>query len=244
MAQFQTLALRFHHNLEKFKNDSLSNIINFASPVINFKYWENDYYLASLIDTRFALLKKNADSSFSQVGELMSKGMTKDFAICSNSLFVVDIDSGLTVFSNPANLSSHTVFPQFKNYTKLTAADSIIILSNGKHSAIALKLNKEQNQIISKSVFAAAGGKILSINNVNNGILLQTANKVYVTNPELQIRKTYKNTLPRILKVIKNGSDLYAVFLGGEFAKLQFADSAITVQNIYSFNYNPRNVII
>ena len=230
--------------LEKLNGNNLLSLAQFDSPVIEFKHWKNNYYVASLMDTRFALLKKNQDGGFIKTDVFMSKGMTKDFAICENNLFVVDIDSGLTVFNKPADIKSRSIFKEFVGYTKLTVADSVIILSNRKKKAVGFLFNNDGNKIVRKYEFFSNSGNINSINYVKSEIMLQTAKKIYVTNPALTIEKTYPNTLSNILKTIQNGNDLYAVFLGGTFAELNFADSTITSRKIYSFNYNPRSLVI
>ncbi len=95
--------------------------------VIKFSKWQDNYYLAYLIDTRFLLLE-NKNDGLSIVSEFISPGMTYDYAVLNNNLFVVDKDSGLTVFTNPQNPAEKFQYHQFSGFTNIYVDSNHIAL--------------------------------------------------------------------------------------------------------------------
>ncbi|MEO8232285.1 MAG: O-antigen ligase family protein [Ignavibacteriota bacterium] len=121
----------YDDGLAVVKNDSIVNKIKLPSAVIGFYHWENDFYLASLMDTRYILIKNNS-GSLTQEGELYSPGLTYSQAFANRYFYVLDIDSGLTVFKNPENINQKYHAKQFANYTAVFADTSFIIFSQSQ----------------------------------------------------------------------------------------------------------------
>ncbi|MCH7828226.1 MAG: O-antigen ligase family protein, partial [Bacteroidetes bacterium] len=88
----------FENGLVKYNNSNLSDKYNFPAPIISLNKINSDYYLARLVDTRFILLKKE-DQKFIKINEFVSAGFTVDFKIYGNNIYILDSDSGLTVFN-------------------------------------------------------------------------------------------------------------------------------------------------
>ena len=104
----------YNEGLEIYKDSALQKKVDLPGAVIRFFKWKDDYYLAYLIDTRFLLLK-NKNGELIPDNEFISPGMTYDFAVSNNNLFVVDKDSGLTVFTDPENPAEKFHYPEFSN---------------------------------------------------------------------------------------------------------------------------------
>lgn len=108
----------YNEGLEIYKDSILQRKIDLPGAVIKFSKWQDNYYLAYLIDTRFLLLE-NKSSGLSYVNEFISPGMTYDYAVLNNNLFVVDKDSGLTVFTNPEDPAEKFNYNQFSGVTNI-----------------------------------------------------------------------------------------------------------------------------
>ncbi len=121
----------YDDGLTVIKNNSIVNKIKLPSAVIGFYRWKDDFYLASLIDTRYILIKNNS-GSLTQENELYSPGLTYSQTFSSGYFYVLDIDSGLTVFKNPEDIDLIYRAKQFANYTAVFADSSFIIFSQSQ----------------------------------------------------------------------------------------------------------------
>ncbi|HED07850.1 MAG TPA: O-antigen ligase domain-containing protein, partial [Ignavibacteria bacterium] len=88
----------FENGLVKYNNSNLPDKYNLPAPVISLDKINSDYYLARLIDTRFILLKKEGQKFIKQK-EFVSPGFTTNYKIFENNIYILDSDSGLTVFN-------------------------------------------------------------------------------------------------------------------------------------------------
>jgi len=121
----------YDDGLTVIKNNSIVNKIKLPSAVIGFYRWKDDFYLASLVDTRYILIKNNS-GSLTQENELYSPGLTYSQTFSSGYFYVLDIDSGLTVFKNPEDIDLIYRAKQFANYTAVFADSSFIIFSQSQ----------------------------------------------------------------------------------------------------------------
>lgn len=121
----------YDDGLTVIKNNSIVNKIKLPSAVIGFYRWKDDFYLASLIDTRYILIKNNS-GSLTQENELYSPGLTYSQTFSSGYFYILDIDSGLTVFKNPEDIDLIYRAKQFANYTAVFADSSFIIFSQSQ----------------------------------------------------------------------------------------------------------------
>jgi hypothetical protein len=83
--------------------------------------------LAQLVDTRFLLIKL-IDKELKITNEFISPGFTVDSKIANGFLYVLDTDSGLTVFKNPDLLTDTVRIPRLLNHTKIFVDSSKLVL--------------------------------------------------------------------------------------------------------------------
>jgi len=124
----QLILSDYNKGLRVFKNDSLIDNYEFPSAVNGFFHWKDDYYLAGLADTRYILLKYNS-GKFIQLNEVYSPGFTYSQASFNEKFYILDSDSGLTVFSNPKNLNQKYRSNQFTNFTNVFVDTSMILFA-------------------------------------------------------------------------------------------------------------------
>jgi O-antigen ligase len=91
----------FTNGIVKYNNEKAVNSIQLQSPVVSLKEWNDSTLVANLVDSRFVLLKKNGN--LSKESSFITSGFTSSFQVANGCLYVLDSDSGLTVFENPAN---------------------------------------------------------------------------------------------------------------------------------------------
>ncbi|PJA98380.1 MAG: hypothetical protein CO128_07615, partial [Ignavibacteriales bacterium CG_4_9_14_3_um_filter_30_11] len=113
----------FEKGIKIYQGSSLINSIILPSPVVSFNKLINNKYLAQLVDTRFVVLNKEANN-LEEEREIASPGFTTDYKIYKNDLYVLDSDSGLTIF----NLADSLLAP--KRFNKLEQAIKFYIDSN------------------------------------------------------------------------------------------------------------------
>ena len=130
----------YDNGLVKYRNDTLLYKMEFPSPVISLAKWKDGYYVARLIDTRFFLLKME-DGSLKKAGEFLTPGFTAGSVIENNFLYVLDSDSGLTVFKEPGNLKDTVRYGNsYKGYTVYADSAYLVIFSPTKDISL-FKLN-------------------------------------------------------------------------------------------------------
>ena len=95
----------FENGLLKYQNTNVVGKYDFGAPVVDFKKWNDSIYIANLIDTSFILLKKSIDGNFKNIDEFITPGLTSGWTIANGFVYVIDNDSGLTIFRNPNNLN-------------------------------------------------------------------------------------------------------------------------------------------
>jgi O-antigen ligase len=127
----QLIVSDYNKGLEVFKNYSLTDEIKLPSAVTGFYPWKNNYYLAGLADTRFLLLENNL-GKLTPRGEIYSPGLTYAHAYGNELFYVLDVDSGLTIFTNPNDLNQKYRFNEFANYTGIFVDSTNIIFSDSK----------------------------------------------------------------------------------------------------------------
>ena len=92
----------FENGLIRLRDNKIIMKYDLGSPVVDFKKWNDGIYVASLIDTRFILLK-DLEGKLEKINEFITPGFLTGWCIANGSLYAIDSDSGLTVFTNPSD---------------------------------------------------------------------------------------------------------------------------------------------
>lgn len=94
----------FENGLMKIKGNQVLDKYDLGSPVVDFKKWDDNFYLANLIDTRFVLMHKNSNNKMDRIDEFITPGFTRGWCLANGFIYVIDSDSGMTIFRNPLDL--------------------------------------------------------------------------------------------------------------------------------------------
>lgn len=92
----------YTNGLVVYDSICISRQIKTPQPIVRTIRFNDSVFISYHSDTRFSLIKISDDSCFI-LDELISPGFTHDFKIFEKSFFVLDKDSGLTVFNNLLN---------------------------------------------------------------------------------------------------------------------------------------------
>ena len=124
----QLVVSDYNKGLKIFKDGLLIENIEMSSAVNGFFHWKANYYLAGLADTRYILVKNNS-GKFDQLGEIYSPGYTYSQAFANDKFYILDNDSGLTIFNDPEDLNNKYRANQFSNYTNVFVDSLFLILA-------------------------------------------------------------------------------------------------------------------
>ena len=130
----------YDNGLVKYRSDTLLYKKEFPSPVVSFFKWKEGYFVARLIDTRFFLLKMEGDS-LKKAGEFLTPGFTVSSVVKNNFLYVLDSDSGLTVFKEPDNLKDFVRYRNFHNGNTMYVDSTFFIFYSPLRNISLYKLN-------------------------------------------------------------------------------------------------------
>ncbi len=106
----------YNNGIVKLEENKLTRIIETPAPVISFSHWKDDIYLLHLSDTRFIIVKK-VNGSFEKIQEFVPPGYTVKYLIENNILYVLDSDSGITVYPYPFNPNEKIRYPEIAGFT-------------------------------------------------------------------------------------------------------------------------------
>lgn len=101
----KTFLSDFDNGLLLLKDSSLIKMYEPPAPIIDLGKWRDGFYLASLIDSRFILLKKDKHDNFEYISEFYTPGITLSSRLANGMFYALDKDSSLFIYKNPENLS-------------------------------------------------------------------------------------------------------------------------------------------
>jgi O-antigen ligase len=236
----------YNDGLLEFNGSKFKPSFKAEKPVVSFKNWKDDYYVAELVDTRFLLLKKDGEKFF-KLGEFFSAGYTKDFGIIKKELYVLDVDSGLTVFSNPGNLREKKIYPQIKNFKKILKFKNFVGFFSKAEGVVAFNL---ENDLPNKQIFKFKDkNKVLFAEALNDTLFIQTRNRIGLVNlnteqpsfvdlnPSLKLREVYG-----LVKIKRN---LYLITLGGNYYSTDYPLQKIfKLHKEFNLGFNPKSFAV
>jgi len=131
----------YENGLLFYKDSVLVEKVETPGPATAFLKIKDNLFLAQLIDTRFLILEKEGED-LKQINEILPPGETKDFVLLGESLYTLDVDSGLTFYKDVTIESKPLRFPELNGY-KWVFIDSSNFFFAGEKSGIAVFSNEE-----------------------------------------------------------------------------------------------------
>jgi hypothetical protein len=139
----------YNNGLLVYEDSALIKKFELPSAPIKFFHWKDNYFLCGLIDTRYILFHLDSDE-LSKIGELYSPGFTTSDANANGYFYILDKDSGLTIFTNPTNLEQRIYYPSLSGYTNIFVDSTYLVVANPESD---LKVFKIRGALPEKSVF-------------------------------------------------------------------------------------------
>jgi hypothetical protein len=230
----------YNNGLVIINNDSTKTDIQMPSAVIGFYHWRDNYYIASLIDSRFIVMK-DENNRYIPMSEIFSPGLTYSHCISNDYLYILDRDSGLTVFTNPTNSSEFHRFPQFNGYTNVFADSAYILFAEPNTGLVIFKLSDKlpSNEILfkhsSEISFIFYSSPFLFIEN-ENGL-----NIYKLENDRLTFIKNF-NELRNVSEVSSFG-DVYCLLSINTIYQLnKNSNDEFNLTNKFVLNYNIKSL--
>ncbi len=232
----------YENGLTVYKDSSLISKIILQSPVISLKKWKDQFYAARLVDYRFALLKKENDK-FSYVNEFLSPGFTSEYESENGFIYILDLDSGLTVFTNPLDLSQSIRFKDLNKYNKIFVDSTRMVLFSVPNKAAVFKLKNflPQSQIFQKHfeqdvdfVYYTSGKVFVSGKN--------TLRLYDISNDGFQLTDSV-NSVPGLFYWSKSDNHLFTSSLGGELYEFDLPiGDKIIIKNKYELDFPAQSI--
>lgn len=132
-----------------YQGSELKPVISTAAPVNLIAKWTDNVFLAYLTDHRVEIYNLESDE-FKKINEIISPGNTSAIAIASDKFYVMDIDSGLTVFTDPMNSTRKFRFPELKGILRLAVNYNFLAAYSRKDNL--LQVFKLEGGLPSKSI--------------------------------------------------------------------------------------------
>lgn len=233
----------YENGLVKYNNEKETGKIEMASPVGALRFWKNNYYVVSLIDSRFVLMKKEA-GKMEALAEFLTPGITYDFAVKNNFCYVLDHDSGLTVFKNPENLRDTIRYNKLKKFTNLFLDSTRMILYSAPRQVSIISLdNGLPANLISEFKDDA---DIDDIFYIDNKLFISDAQglKLYDVTKNGLVLLDKNSSMGKLFHWDQNDGKLFAGDLNGNIFELKYpVENKIDILAKNNTGFNPQSLI-
>lgn len=218
--------------------------IKTVAPISGIKKWKDDFYIGFLVDSRVLLLKKDNTNNFKIMNEFLSPGHTVGYDTYNNNFYVQDVDSGLTIFSNPENLKEKITLAKFGGI-KYFGVDSSYFAGFDpiKNSLFvySLKNGLPENRI--DSLYIKSGIGFVWIN--KGLIYFQGENKLIQF--AIENGKVIKNAsadLKGIFKLFFDENNMIAGTVDGKIYNIKSDQQKLFYNQIASLGFSPTDYLI
>jgi len=230
----------YENGISIYKNSVLIKNLPTPAPVISFSHFKGDLFLASLVDTRFLVLRKDS-LNFIVVDEIIPPGYTVNYKIANGLLYVLDSDSGLTIYEFKNEGIKIFKYPQFGNY-KFLFVDSLKIYLSSVDSGLsvyALEKNLPGKRIYSdkkKNLEYLFHGKDILIASYPDGI-------IYFKTDNEQLRLLSKiGSINNVRGVASSDSGFYIIKGAGELIELKLTENDfLEISRTFNLGFIPNS---
>lgn len=233
----------FENGVLEYKDSDLIKRIDLPAPVIEMKSWGEDHIAAFLNDTRLVLIKELNDSMFIEK-EFGTPGLTKSIETANGFLYVMDEDSGLTVFKNLHNLKNSIYQPSIKSDSRIFIDSSFISYYSDHEELVRYRL---VNGIPDSSKSVRISYPDIQSYFFKDNILLASSEKgleLYYTDSSgfklLDIATGLKN----ITLIDYSDSNLFVVNLAGVISLIDISNNTIRTKSTFYLGYYPKAIKI
>lgn len=124
----------YENGLLFYKDSVLVKRIATPEPATSFLKVDDSVFIAQLIDTRFLVFKRK-NQEIHLINEILPPGDTKDFFLLDESLYSLDIDSGLTFYNSITEATTPARLPELKGFNKMFVDSSLFFFAGDRSGA-------------------------------------------------------------------------------------------------------------
>jgi len=229
----------FENGLSIYRDDKLVKNIKLSAPIGSFTHIKDNFFLASLYDTRFLILKKDG-LEFREINELLSPGYTTTFKIFNNMLYVRDADSGLTVFTDPIENNEHYRYPNLI-FAENFFADSSYIYLDGPDG---LQIRELKDLLPTEKIVRELAGPLKTLKVDNGRLLLSIENIIELLDSEFNLIDSLWIG-SEIIDIKEDGENLYLLTNNYNLITLEypFSDS-LKITATFNLGFTPKSFYV
>lgn len=235
----------FENGLIKYNGNKILDNNNLGSPVVDFKKWRDNFYVANLIDTRFVLMSKDANNKLNRVDEFITPGFSRGWCVSNGFIYVIDSDSGITVFRNPLNLKDKIRFTkEVALYNEKIFVDSsfVILFSKSNILTVFSLKNSLPDKLIITNKFSDRSNLIFYkdsklIISGDNGLILYSIeyDKIVTTDINDKISGAFN--------AIENENRLFITTTKKDLVELELPlKNKLKIKSSYSLGFVPKSI--
>lgn len=237
----------FDNGLLILKDSTLVKLLEPPSPIVSLRRWADNYYLASLIDSRFLLLKYDSTSNFNIVSEFFSPGVTLSSKIANGLFYVLDKDSSLIIYKTPLNLRDKIYF-NFKNSAELenffVDSNYCVVISKDKLLSVYSFLNFLPHEKMFSEKLDDSHELITMLDSklfFNSG----EGFKVYsLKSGELDLFYEQKGS-SKILNIFKQGDAIFSIDANRKFSEYDYPiKDELNLKRSITLDYIPQSICL
>ncbi|MFA5803357.1 MAG: O-antigen ligase family protein [Melioribacteraceae bacterium] len=235
----------FENGLTKFQDNNVLDKYDLGSPVVDFKKWQDDFYVANLIDTRFVLMNKDANNKLKRVDEFITPGFTSDWCVSNRFIYVIDSDSGLTVFRNPSDIKNKIRFSKNigRDYQKIFVDSSFVILfSKSKELTVFSLKNSLPDKLIITKKFSDTSELIFYkdsklIVSENNGL------KLYSIESDKIVTTDVNEKISGAFSAIESENKLFITTTRKDIVELELPlKNKLNIKSFFNLGFMPKSI--
>ncbi|HEY7751504.1 MAG TPA: O-antigen ligase family protein, partial [Ignavibacteriaceae bacterium] len=231
----------YENGISIYDDSLLVKNISTPAPVISFAHLKDELYLSGLVDTRFILFKRD-NLDFILLTEIIPPGFTVDYKVNNGCLYVLDSDSGLTVYSFENNAIDRMNYPNFAGYKFLCTDSSKIYFSSVDSGLTVYELKnnlpiKQISRSEKKNLEYLYLDKKLLIASYPDGIVF------YKTNGERIYNFGLLSSINNIRQITSSDNVFFIVKGNGELLELKLAhNDSFKVNSLGSLGFIPNSI--
>lgn len=212
----------------------------FQVPVKDILKWQN-YYIVVGVDNRFVLFQPKSNEKPVEK-EFLTKGYTRDYEVANGKFYVLDSDSGLTIFKDPDNLNNRVIYEQLVGYHTFSVDSNHLVLSNNGIELDSYKLENYIPVIQSK--------QSIKQNAAVDEFIVYSSLLFTVSNNNYTVYNLNDMTYNKVVEDIDNGirffrefgGKLYGVNDKGDISKISIKENDFIIQKEFSIGFVPTSL--
>lgn len=216
----------------------LLHTIPTEAPATRIELWKPGFVLIYLIDSRFHVGELLEEGKIKLIEASQTPGLTRDLEFNNSSFYTADIDSGLTVYHNPLDLSHKTRYPLLAGIARVSTDSSGIAAYDLKRSLLSVfEFNSDMSLRLIDTVTVKTPTFYLW--KFGQTVLFQTdKNLIHFQLGKEGLTKIEEHDIQGIFRIEKSDRNLFGATVGGRFYKIGMKENDLNFELILNIGKN------